>query len=150
MREAVEGVFSTMLDTVATLVEPCEGSDGSACPEDRIDVEAVVEFHGEPNGAVVLRATTEGAADIARKLLMMEDGESVEFDEIKDALGECANMVTGSLKTRALDPCGNFQLGTPTIDTRIHVDHAHHSGRLVFSLGQGNFAVEIWLSEAAE
>ena len=147
LKESVEEVFTTMLDTVATMV------DHDATPQDdaeRIDIEAVVEFQGDPSGSVVLRATTEGATDIARKLLMMEEDETVDFEEIQDALGECANMVTGSLKTRALDPRGAFQLGTPTIDARVHVEHEHRTGRLVFLLAEGNVAVEIWLSEAAE
>lgn len=147
VKESVEEVFSTMLDTVATLVdqEHCLGED---C--EKIDIEAVVGFCGDPSGAVVLRATTEGATDIARKLLMMEEDEAVDVEEIQDALGECANMVTGSLKTRALDPRGDFQLSTPTIDAKVHVEHEHKTGRLVYQLAEGNIAVEIWLSEAAE
>jgi len=154
MKESVEEVFSTMLDTVATIIESSELGDGGqpAAPvedhvEDHVEVEAIVDFFGDPNGSVVLRATAEGAADIARKLLMMEDDESVDLEEIEDALGECANMVTGSLKTRALDPHGSFQLEPPRIDTRVNIDNNHHAGSLVFELHQGSVAVEIWLSE---
>ena len=146
MKESVEEVFGTMLGSVATLLDqeaPCQEGE-------TIDIEAVVEFSGDPNGAVILRACAAGASDIARKLLMMEEDETVDLEEIQDALGECANMVTGSLKTRALDPRGTFQLGTPTIATKVHVPHEHQTGRLVFALSQGNVAVEIWLSEEAE
>ncbi|MFT7485996.1 MAG: CheY-specific phosphatase CheX [Candidatus Paceibacteria bacterium] len=152
MKEAVEEVFSTMLDTVAKLVErgECHHSNGeeSEAKDDSVEIEAVVDFSGNPNGSVILRATAQGALDIARKLLMMEDDEVVDLEEVQDALGECANMVTGALKTRALDPEGSFQLSMPRIDTRVHVENEHPAGGLVFELAQGNVSVEIWLSEA--
>ncbi len=149
VKESVEEVFGTMLNTIATMVER-SGSSGGNDEAPKVDIEAVVEFTGTPNGAVLLRATADGATDIARKLLMMEDDEAIDLEEIEDALGECANMVTGSLKTRVLDPRGSFVLGTPTIATKIHVDHEHRTGRLVFELAEGNVAVEVWLDEEAE
>jgi len=150
MRESVEEVFVTMLSTVAVLVEACERTDETGAGEglpDRVDIEAIVEFNGDPCGAIVLRATAAVATDIARRLLMMEEDDLVGLEEVEDALGECANMVAGSLKTRALDPVGEYNLGTPLIATRIHTDHQHRQGRLVFQLSEGNIAVEIWLSE---
>lgn len=153
MKASVEEVFSTMLDTVAKLVERGEckhvNGESEAMDASPVDIEAVVDFSGEPNGSVILRATAQGAVDIARKLLMMEDDESVDLDEIQDALGECANMVTGSLKTRVLDPGGTFNLSVPRIDTKVHVEHTHPAGGLVFELVQGAVSVEIWLDEEA-
>ena len=146
MKEAMEEVFNSMLDTVAKLVLQA-GPDRPGEAAEHIDVEAVVEFSGEPSGAVILRAETAGATDLARKMLMMEEGEAIELEEIQDALGECANMVTGSLKTRALDPFGTFELSTPRIDRRVNVHYEHRGGRLVYELSKGNVAVEIWLSE---
>jgi CheY-specific phosphatase CheX len=152
MKAAVEDVFSTMLDTVAVLIErgQCHRDHpGHDDPEGslKVDVEATVDFFGEPSGSVILRATADGAVDIARKLLMMEDDETVDLEEVQDALGECANMVTGALKTRALDPEGSFELSTPRIATRVVVEHEHPGGRLVFELAEGAVAIEIWLSE---
>jgi len=152
MKASVEDVFTTMLDTVAELIErgQCHRSHPDhEEPEGglKVDVEATVDFFGQPSGSVILRATAEGAVDIARKLLMMEDDESVDLEEVQDALGECANMVTGTLKTRALDPGGSFELSTPRIATRVVVEHEHPAGRLVFQLSQGAVAIEIWLSE---
>jgi CheY-specific phosphatase CheX len=131
LRKSVEEVFLTMLDTEACLIEAPENSDPVAY-EAAIDIEAVVEFTGQPKGAVLLRATHASAADI---------------EDVEDALGECANMVTGAFKSRVLDPRGNFQLGTPTIDTRVHIDHEHRAGNLLFKHHEGHLAVEIWLSE---
>lgn len=146
LRKSVEEVFLIMLDTEACLIEAPENSDPVAY-EAAIDIEAVVEFTGQPKGAVLLRATHASAADIARKLLMMEPTDEVDFEDVEDALGECANMVTGAFKSRVLDPRGNFQLGTPTIDTRVQIDHEHRAGNLLFKHHEGHLAVEIWLSE---
>jgi CheY-specific phosphatase CheX len=147
MKESVEEVFVTMLNTVAVLMGDDPPPESIADDVEHVDVEAVVEFTGDPSGAVILRASAAGAGDIARKLLMMGDEETIDLEEIQDAMGECANMVTGSLKTRALDPIGDFKLSTPTIATKIRVAHEHPGGRLVFALSEGNIAVEIWLSE---
>lgn len=155
MKEAVEEVFSTMLDTVAELVERGDCNHSNSNSENTVSgkeqtpvaIEAVVDFAGDPAGSVILRATAQGAVDIARKLLMADDDEAIDLEEIQDALGECANMVTGALKTRVMDPEGQFDLSIPRIDTWICIEHEHPAGSLVFELASGPFAVEIWLSE---
>lgn len=144
LEAAVDKVFTTMLSTVCELVESTAPHASHAISN--VAIEAVVEFEGPARGAVVLRCSPEGAADIARGLLMLGEGDTVELAEVRDALGECANMVTGALKTRALDPHGNFRLTVPTIDTRVSVTAPHHGGRLVYKLAQGSAAIEIWLA----
>lgn len=155
VKASVEDVFQTMLNTVAELVERGEcrnGEENAPVEADEstmpVAIEALVSFHGSLNGSVILRASTSGAADITRKLLMMDDDEIAELEEIKDAMGECANMVTGALKTRALDPSGNFELTIPVIDTKVQIEHEHPAGRLAFKLADGGVAVEVWLDEA--
>lgn len=149
MHESVEEVFVTMLSTVAVLIEG-DSVEGSVDETDKVDIEAVCEFTGDPSGAIVLRATTAVATGLARRLLMMEQDDLVGLEEVEDALGECANMVAGSLKTRALDPVGEYELGTPVIATKIHTEHPHRFGRQVFELSEGSIAVEIWLSEESQ
>lgn len=158
LTECVDEVFTTMIATVAELVSkeehslahseelPVEGLSG----ERRVAFEAVVEFSGPATGAVILRVSPDGATDIARGLLMLEAGDPVEVDEIKDALGECANMVSGSLKCKALDPTGEFTLGVPTIDARVDYDKAEPRGSLLYRLAEGCTAVEVWMKEAAD
>lgn len=146
LEAAVDNVFTTMLSTVCELVE---SNSGAAVAVDdarlaNVSIEAIVEFEGPAVGAVVLRCSPEGAADIARGLLMLGAGDTIELSEVHDALGECANMVTGALKTSALDPHGAFRLAVPRIDTQVSVQHPHQAGRLVYELAQGSAAVEIW------
>ena len=144
LEHAVDKVFTTMLSTVCELVD--DPSHPAVHGLANVAIEAVVEFEGPARGAVVLRCSPEGAADIARGLLMLGEGDAIELAEVRDALGKCANMVTGALKTRALDPHGNFRLTVPQIDTRVEVSAPHHGGRLVYKLSQGSAAIEIWLA----
>lgn len=145
---AVKDVFTTMCPAMRELVastDPHPVLDGVK-PAEHVSIEAVVEFSGPAIGAVVLRCTPEAAADIARGLLMLGEGDTVELAEVRDALGECANMVTGALKTRALDPHGTFRLGVPKLDTRVNLPQPRRCGQLVFRVSQGAAAIEIWLA----
>ena len=69
----------------------------------------------------------------------------VELEEIKDAIGECANMVGGLLKSKALDPHGQYSLAVPVVETRVDRDELERLGHLVYQLSEGRMAVEIWL-----
>lgn len=156
LTECVDEVFTTMMATVAEFVstvdEPLAGQQELPVEEvegeKHVAFEAVVEFDGPAHGAVILRCTSDGAMDIARGLLMLGEGETVEVDEVKDALGECANMVSGSLKCKALDPNGEFTLGVPQIDARVEYDRSEHCGSLLYRLAEGCTAIEVWMQES--
>jgi len=145
---AVKDVFTTMCPTLSELTTSRERTPPaeSALASSNVSLEAVVEFSGPATGAVVLRCTPEAGADIARGLLMLGARDTVELDEVRDALGECANMVTGALKTRALDPHGTFRLSVPKLDTRAALAEPRRCGRLVFQVSEGSAAIEIWLA----
>lgn len=151
LQASVEDVFQTMLNTMVTVVEPGCSEPRAALPAGidpgHVHVEAKVEFSGPQNGALLLQCTAEGAMDIARGLLMLDAGTSVSLEEVKDAIGECANLVSGALKTRAFDPHGTFRLGVPRIATSSTRDRQPDVGQLVFRMSEGCVAVEIWLDE---
>lgn len=150
LEQAVDEVFGTMLSNVCELVG-CTRTPADGKPEaHNFALEAVVGFSGPAKGAVILRCTHEGAYDIARGLLMLGAGDTVEIAEVRDALGECANMVTGALKTRALDPHGDFRISLPRIDTKVDVGMPVACGQIVYRLAQGCAAVEIWIDDSAE
>ncbi len=155
LQSAVQDVFQTMLNTMVTLIEPagCGNEPRAPLPDPgdapRVQLEAVVAFHGPQNGAVVLQCTAEGATDIARGLLMLDAGTSIPLADVQDAIGECANMVAGSLKTRALDPYGEFKLGLPKFGAGAPHACARSAGQLRFRMSQGCAAIEIWMEEPA-
>lgn len=152
LRESVDEVFLTMLGTVAVLVDHVESGDQSRAEEGQVEenhagLEAVVDFSGRRSGAVILRAGMHGAVDIARGLLMLGDDEEVPLEEVEDALGECANMLSGLLKTKVLDPIGCFSLGTPRIGRSVNLEYANHLGGLVYKLSNGSTEVEVWMDQ---
>lgn len=155
-REVFKMMQTTMCELVSTSSEaapepppapPAPLSAGAHGTHD-VAIEAIVEFSGMAHGAVLLRCTHAGATDIARGLLMLGAEEAVELAEVRDALGECANMVTGVLKRRALDPHGDFRLSLPKIGTHVGGEMPTRVGTLVFKLAEGCTGIEIWLNDA--
>lgn len=159
LQAAVQEVFETMVFTVCESASVDDSEldpevhvpghhvdDGSGKAEfTRFDIDAEVGFTGELNGRVLLRCSAEGAMDIARGLLMLDDAEAINVAEAADALGECANMVTGVVKTRMLDPLGHFDLTVPKINSNPELSGKARAGTLAYKLKQGIIAVEVWL-----
>lgn len=112
-----------------------------------IDREAVVEFRGALEGRVVLRCSADGALDIARGMLMLQGDAMLAIEEVNDALKECANMLTGSLKTKPLDPPGDFKVSIPFINDAHRDPIGPSCGALVYRLQKGLVSLEIWRRE---
>jgi CheY-specific phosphatase CheX len=146
LERAVDEVFSSMVFAFEALAEH---RSPVATPEKigvraSFDREAVVEFRGAISGQVVFRCTADGAHDIARGLLMLDDSTALAVEEVNDALKECANMVTGHVKTNVLDPLGKFDLSIPFMkDVGAQVP-GPACGALVYRLQQGLVSVELW------
>ncbi len=150
LERAVDEVFTSMICTFESLAEHAQAQTGSAGgTRSTFDREAVVEFRGAISGQVVFRCTADGAHDIARGLLMLDDETTLAVDEINDALKECANMVTGHMKTRVLDPLGRYDLSVPFMkDVGTEVP-GPACGALVYRLQQGWVSVELWRRDAS-
>lgn len=103
----------------------------------------VLDITGDATGYMTLHCSPEGAASIARGLLMMEADERLELEDVCDALGECANMLAGALKSQALDPIGDFHLSTPRFDC----DSRHDEDPLVYQVSKGLMSLEIRFKE---
>ena len=152
LRDSVHEVFSATVSSFKEAAQVTEQGHHALSIEDEngvrltamIDIEAAVEFKGSLSGSVVVRCTAQGAMDIARELLMLDATTSLAVPEIEDALGECANMVSGVLKRRALDPSGEFQLGLPEI-RRTPKASGQPSGKLAYQLSEGVVSMELWL-----
>lgn len=149
LKDSVDEVFSTMVATVAQLVD-CD-LDGAGHRElsAGVALEAVVEFEGDHAGAVVLACNRDGAEEIARGMLLSGVDEELSPEEVRDALGECANMVCGTLKNRALDGLGDFRLCPPRFVQEGEVQRLQRCGSLVYRLCNGAVSIEVWLFETA-
>lgn len=156
LHHCVGNLFSTMLSSLGTNVlkrlEPASPRADRAihCREPGCEStvfepveQVVIPFVGTFNGRIVLRFTIESGEDIARGLLMMDESEPIDNSAVCDALCECANMVAGTLKTKALDPVGQHQLGLPSLSCPIEAGQLE--GELVYRVAKGVMSVEIWL-----
>ncbi len=153
LEHAVAEVFSTMVGKFESLA--VDAAVAAALPARGLshvhfDREAVVEYRGVLEGHVTIRCNADGALDIARGLLMLDAGDtSLSIEEINDALKECANMVTGHVKTRVLDPLGGCQLSVPFVNSVATSAAAARDRMLLYKLQQGLISVEIWRRETA-
>lgn len=156
LERAVDEVFATMIGACerrarvdgAGLTERSSGAElelllnGGALL--RVDREAVVEFRGALDGRVAIRANAACATAIARGLLMSEEDDALALEEVNDALKECANMLTGWLKSKALDPLGAFSMSVPFIKDAPRELVGAPAGTLIYSTRGGEFAIELW------
>jgi len=87
----VVDVFRTMLD-----LEVVSQGDGDLAAAG--SVTAAVHFAGEWRGAVLLQLSPELACSLCARLI--RTGSPLEYDDnVRDAMGELANMVAGNLKS---------------------------------------------------
>ena len=89
--QILQTVFQTML---ALEIEP-----GEARWSPELDlVTAVVHFAGAWKGAVLVECTPEQALDFTSRLMGIPKPAAMN-DDVRDAMGEIANMVAGNLKS---------------------------------------------------
>ena len=156
LKTSIEDTFSAMLihfSEAAHQVRPSEENHVKGCSADEeqhpleIEYESSVKFEGALNGAVVLRFSAHGAQDVARGLLMLEEGDALELEDICDALGECANLVSGALKNKVLDPVSQFTMSVPTTCGPLASGESTqgHGSTLAYHLTRGQLTAEVWL-----
>lgn len=108
LRSIMDAIWQSLLGSGLTAAEgPGEG------PRPR--VVGRVEITGGWEGVVTIDCDAELAADVAAAMFGLEDGDAAP-DEIRDALGELANMAGGNIKSLLPAPS---QLGLPTVSHDI-------------------------------
>ena len=104
---------------------------------------ASVHLSGDWNGAVVLECDGRQACQLAGRLLSCDPPETVD-DDVRDVLGELANMIGGNLK--CLLPRG-IHLSMPAVvdgaDYSLRFCGAELLERLAFQSDEGPFWVAI-------
>jgi len=141
LSEIVKSVFLTMMDLELS------DSDRAWHPGgDRLT--SFVQLAGEWNGAVLLECSRQQACHFAGRILAMDPPESVD-DDVRDVLGELANMIGGNMK------CGmssGVRLSMPTVldgsDYDLRVCGSQVQERIAFQCEGKPFWVTV-LSEGA-
>jgi chemotaxis protein CheX len=108
--ESTLEVFSTMVPMDIKQGEIYDETTSSPCSD---GVVSVVGFSGEWVGTGSIACSADFACKVAAALLMSE--MSGINDEVLDAVGEVANMIVGSFKTRMEEHLGPMGLSIPTV-----------------------------------
>ena len=101
-------IYATMLDKTVEFGEPSYTG-----PQPTANVVATVGFAGTLSGYVSLCVSYDAALDIAQALLGSEADEAPAH--VRDAAGEMANMIAGSVRTAMADRGETLGISTPIV-----------------------------------
>jgi chemotaxis protein CheX len=136
LEQIVESVFSTMMDLEVSPVDATWSPAG-----DRLT--SSVYLAGEWNGAVLFDCNPRQACQFAGRILSM-DPPAIVDDDVRDVLGELANMIGGNMK------CGmttGVSLSMPTVmegrDYDMRICGSQVLERVAFQCADGHFWVTV-------
>jgi chemotaxis protein CheX len=93
-----------------------------------------ISFRNGMEGCLGICCNKDCARAIAVNMLAMSPGDPLSDDEIKDAMGEVANMVMGSLKSAIQNDMKNLQVSIPVVVTGQNLKN---------SLGEGTSRISV-------
>ena len=140
LAQIVESVFTTMLDLEVTVTDNPWIPDG-----DRMT--SFVHLTGDWSGAVILECSRRQACLFAGRILLMDPPDTVD-DDVRDVLGELANMIGGNMKcTMPIGVC----LSMPSVMDGSHGDlricGSKLQRRVAFKCDDGLFWVAVVTTE---
>jgi len=81
----------------------------------KTDVIGMVSFTGKCPGVIALFCSKTFSIKVASKILMSELNDFTS--DVKDAIGEIANMIAGNVKTKLIAKYGDMHLSIPIVIT---------------------------------
>ena len=111
---------SVLLESAKEVFETMIFMDLDECLDSEQNIEndnllSSITFKGDVNGCLTIRCGYNCAKSIGTNMLGMEPDDEISTEEIYDALGEVANMVMGSVKTRIQDDIGDINVSIPMV-----------------------------------
>lgn len=146
LEAATADVFGTMLASDLH-VDPCFENPEPLLPA---EVTGVIRFAGAFRGCVALHAAREQCRDFTARLLGADLDSIRTDDELRDAVGEIANMIAGKVK-RELVGLGQVDIGLPSVSLAPASAARAQEGRgVVVPLSDytGKFHVELVVADA--
>ncbi len=139
--DGTKEVFSTMLMVELEVVETIEGRGGDI----PANITSMIGLGKDIRGMLAVHCPASVAKDITGTFL---DMEVLELDEdVKDAIGEIANMVAGNLKISFAKAGKDIELAIPTtvIGESFRTSGMFGANRVVvqFSMNDGLFMIEL-------
>jgi chemotaxis protein CheX len=136
LTQIVQSVFTTMMDIEVFPAETPWSSVG-----DRLT--SMVSLTGDWNGAVLLECNRRQACQFAGRILAMDPPEAVD-DDVRDVLGELANMIGGNMKSGMST---GVRLSMPSVmdgrDYDLRVCGSEVQERVAFQSADGHFWVTV-------
>ena len=136
LTQIVQSVFETMMSLDASPCDAPWSREG-----DRMT--SLVYLTGDWNGAVMLECTPPQACQFAGRILCMDPPETAD-DDVRDVLGELANMIGGNMKSGMST---GVRLSMPSVmngrDYDVRVCGSEVEERLAFQCEDGNFWVTV-------
>ena len=136
LAQIVQSVFATMMNLEVSTTDVPFNPHGNR-------LTSSVHLTGGWNGAVCFECNSLQARQFAALILAMDPPEAVD-DDVRDVLGELANMIGGNLKSGM---AAGVQLSMPTVmegnDYEMRVCGSEVLERLGFQCDQGNFWVTV-------
>jgi chemotaxis protein CheX len=111
-----EDIISCTNEVFTTMIPMEIKPDGSFFQKEEMistDLISLVTFTGEHSGIVAIFCTKGIAIDITSNMLGIE-ATTIDQDT-KDAMGEVANMIAGSLKNKISETYGEMHLSVPIV-----------------------------------
>jgi chemotaxis protein CheX len=139
---ALVKTFQTMLSLKLESVDPwrLESISGS-------HMRASIGFSGRVTGHVYLRLASPSAKAVAAGILGIQPDELRDSAEIRDAIGELLNIMTGNFKSNLCDAGLNCNLQPPKVGLSDDCDTPVEPGggleRLAFRAGKIEILVEV-------
>lgn len=143
---SVEKIFAEMVFT------QIKGQKTDIKSPHNLELTAMVGFAGIITGLVAVQCSSGTPAAIASKMLFTDESTLCD-DDVRDALGEIANMVAGGYKAKYVARMGNGDLvleqSLPTIikgeDFETYVLGEAVRYAAIFNFDNHEFLIELWM-----
>jgi flagellar motor switch protein FliN len=135
-------LFETMLSMRLELTDPSE-----KLPPDVIQIVSSVSFAGDTRGSLNIQVDEDFARLIAGRMMNKSLEEVGEIEEVKDVIGEVANIIGGNLKSAFCDAGLESEISPPSITAghnfKIEILNMARYERFAFQFYDYRIAVEV-------
>lgn len=107
--ESAKEVFESMVFMALNEV------DGEMPDASEVTLLGTITFTGSLEGCLGICCGRRCAQTVAANMLCMDSPDELSDEDVIDAVGEIANMVMGSVKTRIQDHVGDLTISIPTV-----------------------------------
>ncbi len=144
----IESVLDN-LQVMANIVAEKKNLSVSKDTKTLAEVSAIIGLSGEIAGSAVISLPKKLALKVA-SVMLMEELDEIN-DDVKDAIGELANIVVGTARNKLKDSGHDVTISTPTIIVGLghEISHPHGVPFLVipFATKEGELFINIGIKK---